>query len=65
MTKEFIAGLVVLCKQHNVTLFPRTDGRQQILAVMVGDPLHGETWMDFKRISGDGAEPLHGVNSET
>ena len=53
MHKAFVAELVKACEKYNAALFPRTDGKRQILSMQVG-----ELWLDFVRIDRDGARPL-------
>ena len=54
---EFVADLVAVCKRHKAVLFPRKDSRRMYVSAEVGEiGENSPTWLDFARISGDGAE---------
>ncbi len=51
--KLLIKDLVDVCAAYGAVIFPRTDGKRQILSVR-----HENVWLDFERIDGKGAEKL-------
>lgn len=55
---NFIEELVALCAKHHAVLFPRKDSKRIYLSVEIGDPGFPAVWLDFLRISADGAEML-------
>jgi hypothetical protein len=51
--EDFLRELIALCAKHGAVLYPRTDGKAEILSVEIAG-----IWTDFKRISAEGAKPL-------
>ena|ERR1700734_2558956 len=57
--KSFIGHITALCASHNAVLYGRTNGKQLILSLEISG-----LWLDFKRISSAGAEPLEPINPQ-
>ncbi len=56
----FTADLVSLCKRYNARIFPRRDDKCTYVSVEIGPESgpEGPIWLDFKRISPDGAKRI-------
>ena len=53
---SFTDALVVLCRKYNAVLYPRHDSQKMYVSAEIKTDDIITVWLDFKRISGDGAE---------